>query len=62
MLDIDHEAFGVVIVPGSSHLVIKEELVPLDLDLYACHDILFGYQDGDFRCSGINPGEFDFCR
>lgn len=62
MLDIDREAFGIVIFPGSSHLVIKEELVPLDLDLDACNDILFADENGDFRCSGINPGEFDFCR
>ena len=62
MLDIDREGFGIVIFPGSCYLVIEEELAPIDLDLYACYDILFGYQNGDFRCSGIDPGEFDFCR
>ena len=62
ILDIDCEAFGVVIFPGSSHLVIEEELAPIDLDLYACHYILFADENGDFRCSGIDPSEFDFCR
>ena len=62
MLDIDREAFRIVIFPGSCYLVIEEELAPIDLELDACNDILFADENGDFRCSGIDPGEFDFCR
>ena len=52
-IELCSKCLGIIIFPGSRHILVEEELIVLDRDFDAGYHILLGYINLNFRSLGI---------